>query len=94
MIKKQNNAFNLFYKKMYDDAFKAFLSLEMYYECGYCKFVTGDIENSRLFWKKCEIESPAINWGFNIVSLLNLTVPSGLTFFLIRNVFGFDPHRF
>lgn len=85
MTDKIANAFNLFYEKHYDDAFKEFLLLEMFYEAGYCKFIQGDIENAKLFWKKVDVNSPALKWGESIIRLCNLMIPEKLTFFQIRN---------
>lgn len=85
MVNNCINAFKFFYEKHYDDAFKEFLSLGMFYECGYCKFIQGDIENARLFWQKIQTDSPAKKWGENIINLCYSMIPQKLTFFQIRN---------
>ena len=84
-MNRLENASKFFNEKHYEDAFKEYLSLEMYYECGYCKFILGDIENAKLFWQKSHIDSPAITWGQNVSRLCSLMVPHSLTFFQIRN---------
>ena len=84
-MNEYNQALNLFNIKSYNKAFDVFLGLDCLYECGYCKFLLGDIDAALNFWKQDKIDSPAINWGLNLIDIVQLTVPTNLTFFQIRN---------
>ena len=80
-----HQALKFFNEKNYDKAFNFFELAGCFYECGYCKFIQGDINSAQNYWRKNDIDSPAINWGFNIIDIVKLTIPSTLTFFQIRN---------
>ncbi len=83
--KSYEKAKELLCLKDYDEAFKIFDILNCKYECGFIKLAKGQIKEAEKLWKQCKDQSPAVNWGLSLVSLLNLTVPKGLTFFQIRN---------
>lgn len=85
MNSKYNQAVKYFKEKQYKKAFEIFWELKAYYECGYCKFISGDIDLANLCWEYIDVDSPALNWGKNVISLVNLKVPNGLSFFQIRN---------
>ena len=57
----------------------------MFYECGYCRFIQGDIKSAVKYWTKEKQDSPALIWGLNLISLINLTIPDDISFFQIRN---------
>lgn len=80
-----NHALKFFNQKKYDVAFEMFDDLGCCYECGYCKLLLGDIGGAQYFWKKIKNTSPAVDWGLNLISIVQLTIPSSLTFFQIRN---------
>ena len=78
-------AIKYFNNKQYNNAFDEFLKLNLFYECGYCKFIQGDVSSAKRYWESCKDESPALDWGVGLLSLVNLTVPQNLSFFQIRN---------
>lgn len=80
-----NQALNFFNQKQYEQAFNIFAQLDCTYECGYCKFILGDIESAKSIWTDHSDENPAIEWGLNLIEIVNLTIPTNLTFFQIRN---------
>lgn len=79
------NALILFQNGEYQEAFELFRSLDKLYECGYCKFISGDIKSAQNIWQLSKIDSPALNWGLCMIALINLTIPQRLSFFQIRN---------
>ena len=85
MTSNHNLALKYFMEGQYEDAFNEFLIKKLFYECGYCKFIQGDVEQAKNYWENATIDSPAINWGLNLIKITNLTIPRNLTFFQIRN---------
>ena len=85
MTKDYQSALNLFIAKEYNEAFCLFEKLGAVYEAGYCQFAVGNIKLAKQIWENSKIDSPAINWGLSIISLINLTIPKQLSFFQIRN---------
>ena len=73
-----NHALKFFNQKKYDVAFELFDNLNCCYECGYCKFLLGDIDGAQYFWEKIKNTSPAVDWGLNLISMVQLTIPSSL----------------
>lgn len=85
MNKLHDKALELFYEKQYDKAFELFDELNLKYECGYCLLALGKLEEAKKMWECIKTDSPAINWGLSLISLIYLTIPKNLTFFQIRN---------
>lgn len=82
---KRKDIINLFENKSYDKAFELFQKQGFMYECGYCKFIQGDIKTAKRIWESIKEDSPAIKWGLNTIELIHLTIPKYLSFFQIRN---------
>lgn len=78
-------AIKLFDQQEYDKAEKIFEKLDLKYEAGYCEFVKGNLDKAKFIWEKSQIDSPAINWGYSIINIINKTIPFKLSYFQIRN---------
>lgn len=78
-------AIKLFDQKEYNKAAKIFDKLDLKYEAGYCEFAKGNLDKAKYIWEKSQIDSPAINWGYSIINLINKTIPFKLSYFQIRN---------
>ncbi len=85
MTSAYKTALKYFYQKQYNNACDEFLSTDMFYECGYCKFIQGDLDRAQRYWKQSKQASPAIEWGFRLICLINQTIPDDISFFQIRN---------
>jgi len=78
-------ALDLFNQKEYTQAAKLFDKLDLKYESGYCEFAKTDFEKAKYIWEHSNIDSPAVNWGFCALNLVNLIIPIKMSYFQIRN---------
>lgn len=85
MTSAYKTALKYFYQKQYNNAYDKFLSLGMFYECGYCKFIQGDLDRAQKYWSSANFSSPALEWGLRLICLIKQTIPDDISFFQIRN---------
>lgn len=74
-----------FFEKDYESSFEIYKSINMPYEAGYCKLLSGDINSAKKYWLQLEDESPIINWGKSLLGLIEKDVKLLPTYFQIRN---------
>lgn len=73
-----------------DDAFEYFNKAGNVYGCAYCKFLTGDIEESRILSTLIKNTSPTSDWILCITNILCDDFSVNPTYFQIRNFYEQD----
>lgn len=79
------SAVEFFKNKDYSNAYSLYERLGLMYECGYCKLMSANLFEAEKIWQKCNIDSPAVKWGLALIKLIDMDIPTGLTFFQVRN---------